>query len=59
MRNTIDVFTVLDNFANCMEHLPGLTELVNDGPDINVLSRASKTTRALKVNWRRRWLQVS
>jgi hypothetical protein len=51
VRKTIDVFTVLDNFANCMENLPELAGLVNNGPDINVFSRASKTMRALKANW--------
>jgi hypothetical protein len=51
VRKAIDVFAVLDNFANCMEHLPELAGLVNDGPDIDVFSRASEITRALKANW--------
>jgi hypothetical protein len=34
-----------------MEHLPELTGLVNDGPNVDVFSRASKTTRALKADW--------
>lgn len=51
VRKTIDVFAVLDRFAVCMEQLPILAGLANDGPNEAIFSTGPKTVRALKKNW--------